>query len=73
VSTLDETAQTQRLLLTVQESAALVGVSHKTVRRWISSGRLTAYKMGPRLVRIDAAELDGMLRPIPTAAERAQR
>jgi len=72
VSTLDETAQTQRLLLTVQESAALVGVSHKTVRRWISSGRLTAYKMGPRLVRIDAAELDGMLRPIPTAAERAQ-
>lgn len=73
MSTLDETAQTQRLLLTVQESAALVGVSHKTVRRWISSGRLTAYKMGPRLVRIDAAELDGMLRPIPTAAERAQR
>lgn len=72
MSTLDETAQTQRLLLTVQESAALVGVSHKTVRRWISSGRLTAYKMGPRLVRIDAAELDGMLRPIPTAAERAQ-
>ena len=73
MSTLDETAQTQRLLLTVQESAALVGVSHKTVRRWISSGRLTAYKMGPRLVRIDAAELDGMLRPIPTAAERTQR
>ena len=62
-----------RTLLTVQDGAARASVSTKTIRRWIARGELNGYRMGPRLVRIDAAELDGMLRPIPTAAERAQR
>ena len=28
-------------------------VSLKTMRRWISEGRVKAYRVGPRLVRVD--------------------
>lgn len=50
-----------RRLLTLDESAAYVGVHRKTVGRWIKSGALRAYHAGPRLVRVDLAELDAML------------
>lgn len=44
-------------------------VSTRTLRRWIAEGRLTGYRVGPRLVKIDLAELDALARPIPTAAD----
>jgi excisionase family DNA binding protein len=31
-----------------------LGVSTRTVRRYVASGRLTAYRVGPRLLRVDA-------------------
>ncbi len=59
---------TQRRLDTINGAAEYVGVHHKTIRRWISSGRITAYRVGPVLIRVDLDELDAMLlRPIPTA------
>ena len=51
----------------VAEAAARVGVSTKTVRRWIASGQLAGYRMGPRLLRVDPDEFDRMLTLIPTA------
>lgn len=51
----------------VGEAAARVGVSTKTVRRWIASGQLVGYRMGPRLLRVDPDDVDRMLTPIPTA------
>lgn len=42
-------------------------VSERTVRRWISSGLVTGFRMGPRLIRIDRDEVDAMLRQIPAA------
>jgi len=51
----------------VGDAAARVGVSTKTVRRWIASGQLAGYRMGPRLLRVDPDDLDGMLTLIPTA------
>ncbi|MDQ1305876.1 MAG: hypothetical protein QG671_1708, partial [Actinomycetota bacterium] len=35
-----------------------------TIRRWISNGRITGYRMGPRLIRVDLDELAAMLKPI---------
>lgn len=46
------------------EAADRCDVSYRTIRRWISDGRLTAYRVGPRLIKIDAAELQRMLHPI---------
>lgn len=43
--------------LTIPQVAERFGVSTKTVRRWIASGDLPARRVGPRLVRIDAADV----------------
>ena len=51
----------------IGEAAARVGVSTKTVRRWIASGQLAGYRVGPRLLRIDPDDVDRMLTLIPTA------
>ena len=48
-------------------AAAYADVSTRTLRRYISTGRLTGYRVGPRLVKIDLNELVRMVRPIPTA------
>jgi excisionase family DNA binding protein len=50
----------------VGDAAARVGVSTKTVRRWIASGHLAGYRMGPRLLRVDPDDVDAMLTLIPT-------
>ena len=51
-------------------AAEHVGCHSRTIRRYIAAGRLTGYRMGPRLIRVDLAELDALLRPIPTALLR---
>ena len=49
-------------------AAEYASVSPRTLRRRIAAGDLTGYRIGPRLLRVDLAELDAMLRPIPTAS-----
>lgn len=39
--------------ISINEVAEEFGISPRTVRRYIANGRLTAYKVGPRLVRLD--------------------
>ncbi|MCT2076501.1 helix-turn-helix domain-containing protein [Dietzia cinnamea] len=38
-----------------------------TVRRWISEGRITGYRFGPRMIRVDLDELDALFRPMAAA------
>jgi excisionase family DNA binding protein len=57
-----------RQLIGIQEAAARCNVSQWTVRNWISSGRLTGYRMGPRLIRVEAAELERLFKVMPTTA-----
>ena len=57
----------RRDLVSPHEAAARLNISPRTVRRYIAAGRLNAYRVGPRLLKVDLAELDAMLRPIPTA------
>ena len=57
--------------LTITEAAARIGVNTKTVRRRIADGSLVGYRVGPRLIRLDPAEVDALLRPIPTAGRCA--
>lgn len=52
----------------LNEAAERVGVSTRTLRRWIAAGRLTGYRVGPQLIRLDPAEVDALLRPIPSAS-----
>ena len=48
----------------VTETARLLGVSRTTVWRWIRQGRLRAYKVGQRTIRIRDEDLDAQLTPI---------
>lgn len=43
------------------------GVSEKTLRRYIAQGKLTGYRFGTRLIRVDLDEVEALLKPIPTA------
>lgn len=56
---------THRRLESITSAAEYVGTSPRTIRRYVAAGRLTGYRLGPRLVRVDLNELDAMLRPIP--------
>ncbi len=56
-----------RRLAPLSNAADYARCSTKTLRRYIAAGRLTGYRMGPRLIRVDLNELDAILRPIPTA------
>jgi hypothetical protein len=43
-----------------------------TLDRRIADGTITAYRLGPRLVRVDLNEVDEkLLRPLPPAADEA--
>lgn len=51
-------------LESLPNAAEIYGVSARTLRRYISAGRITGYRFGPRMLRVDLDELDGLLRPL---------
>lgn len=57
----------QKNYKSLTEAAKYADVSPRTLRRWIAENRLTAYRAGPRLIKVDLQEIDRMLSPIPTA------
>lgn len=50
-------------LLTIPEAADMLRVSAVTVSRWLKQGRLPAYRVGPRAVRIRRVDIDQVLAP----------
>ena len=56
-----------RRLVSLAVAAAYADVSTRTLRRYIAAGRLTGYRVGPRLLKVDLIEVDRLARPIPTA------
>lgn len=61
----------QRRWAGLSEAAIYAGVSSKTMRRWIATGVIRAYRAGPKLVRVDLAEVDRAFAVIPTAGDDA--
>jgi excisionase family DNA binding protein len=50
------------------EAAEYLGVTDRTIRAMISDGRLTGYRNGRRLVRVDLNEVDTAMKPFGGAA-----
>lgn len=59
---------TNETYMTKKDAAEALGVSVKTVERWIARGILKAYRFGPRRVLISQTEVDNALTEIdPTS------
>ena len=52
---------TERVVLTVKETADLLGVSAATVSKLVKTGQLPAIRLGKRTVRIPRAALEQWL------------
>ncbi|MDQ0030180.1 helix-turn-helix domain-containing protein [Arthrobacter bambusae] len=54
-------------------AAEIADVSVKSIRRYITAGRITGYRVGPRMIRVDINELEDLLAPIPNDAENNEK
>lgn len=57
-----------RQLVSISTLADRWECSEKHVRRLISQGKLTGYRVGKRLLGVDMAEAERLVRQIPTAS-----
>lgn len=57
-----------RSFITLNAAARRFDCSERTIRRMIANGELTGYRVGKRLVRVDAAEVEALARVIPTVS-----
>jgi len=53
-------------LLTIEGAADMLAVHPRTIRRYISSGDLPAYRLGARQIRVKHDDVTALLAPIPT-------
>ena len=57
-----------RKWLSQEEAAEYLGVCDRSIRNYIARGQLPARRVrGSRLIRIDRADVDALLCPVPTA------
>ena len=56
-------------LVSIQDAAKYFGISDRTIRRYIASGLIAGYRVGPRLIRVDLLELQQATNRIPSAAQ----
>lgn len=61
-------AERRRRYAKIIEAAEYLGVTDRTIREMILDGRLTGYRNGARLVRVDLNELDARMQPFGGAA-----
>jgi excisionase family DNA binding protein len=50
-----------RKWITIRAVCEEHGLGERTVRRYIAEGKLTAYRVGGRLIRLDAEEVERQL------------
>ncbi len=51
-------------IIGITEAAMLLGVDQRTVRRFISEGKLPAYRVGNKVVRLKRTDVEALLVPI---------
>ncbi len=59
----------ERKYLTLQAAADWYGVSERTLRRRIAEGRLPAVRVGPKSIRVTAADVEALAERIPTGGD----
>lgn len=59
--------------ITLAEAAERLSVTERTIRNLIARGQLPGYRLGSRTIRVQPADVDTLLVPIPTAASAGGR
>ncbi|CAA0129305.1 Uncharacterised protein [Mycolicibacterium vanbaalenii] len=62
----------ERRWATKPQAAQYAVVHPNTIDNWVAAGLIRAYKLGPRLVRYDLAEIDAMSTTTAAAREVAE-
>ena len=60
-------------LMSVRNAAEQYGIAESTLRRWMATGKVETVKIGPRLVRIPIASLQGLVMPRVTNTPEGTR
>ncbi len=59
---------TRRRYVKIADAAEYLQVTDRTIRQMIADGRLTGYRSGGRIVRVDLNEIDAAMQPFGGAA-----
>ena len=62
------TQKPRRQFESLAQAAERTGLSTRTLRRRIAAGDLSAYRNGPRVIRLDPNDVDRLMIRIPTAS-----
>jgi excisionase family DNA binding protein len=58
----------------LRQAAEQSGIKYRTLLKWISEGRIQAYRFGPRLLQVDLDDLDALRVPVALDTQgRARR
>ncbi|WP_237083697.1 MULTISPECIES: helix-turn-helix domain-containing protein [Mycobacteriaceae] len=57
----EEVAHKMSKYVPLKVAAETVGVSVSSLRRYIAEGRITAHRVGPKLIRVDIAQVEAQL------------
>jgi excisionase family DNA binding protein len=64
-----EHIKANRNAVTIMEAAEYLGVSHRTIRRLIASGKLAAYRVAGGPIRLQAADVEAVKVPVRYSAD----
>ncbi|MCG8656426.1 helix-turn-helix domain-containing protein [Yimella sp. NH-Cas1] len=59
--------KSRRQFESLADAAERTGLSIRTLRRRIAAGQLPAHRSGPRVLRVDPADVDRLMVLVPTA------
>ena len=62
-------ARRRRRYASFAEAAEYAGPHERTLRRYVIDGRLTGYRVGPKILRVDLDEVDRLFRPVATGRD----
>lgn len=57
-----------RRLASITEGAGYANVCRRTIYNWVQTGRITGYRTGPKVIKVDLDELDALIRPVTIAS-----
>lgn len=62
-------AQRAAEFCTIGQAADYLSLTERSIRRYIAEGKLPAFRLGEKQIRIRVVDVDALLVPVPTGAE----